>query len=288
MGQKHSGFNNKDKNDKLKNKLSNFEKKNDNDDNKKKKKTKINDDGSIKNLKEPIENYDLIIYCNSFKSLFQKNGWYYKYSDNYKNFIENSNNLKCDSFCNISILGESNVGKTFILDKITNGKLSNAILKKTHGLSVKYFSIENKQIKLSHYFLYETEENFEPFINENIKEKNELKLKEKFKEYSNDLKLSKLLINKYLLFVSNVIIIVIGNMTFSAQEQIINFKNLIINKYFYKIIIIHNLQYYDKLQNIEEYIENTLKKSIHNKLYKHKFINEYDNKYYYFYEKDYK
>ena len=27
MGQKHSGFNNKDKNDKLKNKLSNFEKK---------------------------------------------------------------------------------------------------------------------------------------------------------------------------------------------------------------------------------------------------------------------
>ena len=48
-------------------------------------------------------------------------------------------------------------------------------------------------------------------------------------------------------------------MTYSAQEQIINFKNLIINKYFYKIIIIHNLQYYDKLQNIEEYIENTLK-----------------------------
>jgi len=41
MGQKHSGFNNKGKNDKLKNKLSNFEKKNDNDDDKEKKKTKI-------------------------------------------------------------------------------------------------------------------------------------------------------------------------------------------------------------------------------------------------------
>ncbi len=40
----------------------------------------IEDDGSIKDLKEPIKYYDLIVYCNSFKRLFDKNGWYYKYS----------------------------------------------------------------------------------------------------------------------------------------------------------------------------------------------------------------
>ena len=284
MGQKYCGsINDKEEENKIKEKL--IEYINNYEDDSEIKRTEIEDDGTVKNLKDPIENYDFIIYCNSFKRLFQKNGWYYKYSENYKEFMEKKN-IENDSFCNIGILGESKTGKTFILNKITNGRLSNGISKKTLGLSIKYFSIENNQKKISHYFLFDTEGSFEPLNIKDLKNiKNKIKLNEKFKEYSNDLKLSKILINKYLLLNCNIIIVVIEQMTLSIQEEIINLKNLITKKNF-KIIIIHNLQFFDNLQSIDNY-KNNLKKSIYNELRENKFINDYEEKKNYFYEKDF-
>ena len=58
----------------------------------------IEDDGSIKDLKEPIKYYDLIVYCNSFKRLFDKNYWYYKYSQTYENLMKKLEEIKDDSF----------------------------------------------------------------------------------------------------------------------------------------------------------------------------------------------
>ena len=106
----------------------------------------IEDDGTVKGLKENIQYYDLIVYCNSFKRLFNKIGWYYKYSDKYKDLISNLETIKNDSFCSIGILGESNVGKTFILNKISkeeneDEKLPSGITKKTYGIRMSILSI---------------------------------------------------------------------------------------------------------------------------------------------------
>ena len=258
----------------------------------------IEDDGTVKGLKENIQYYDLIVYCNSFKRLFNKIGWYYKYSDKYQDLISNLETIKNDSFCSIGILGESNVGKTFILNKISkeeneDEKLPSGITKKTYGLSVKYFVKKNKQNKKSHFFLYDTEGSSEPLIEENKKEnniKNETKLIEKVEEYADDMKTSEYLLSKFIQSSSNIIIVVIGQLTLSAQELIYNIKYEVKKgKVYDKILIIHNLQNLYTLNDINNYIDNTLRKSVYNNVYKRKFISlDDDNKktseFYYFIE----
>ena len=251
----------------------------------------IEDDGSIKDLKEPIKYYDLIVYCNSFKRLFDKNGWYYKYSQTYENLMKKLEEIKNDSFCSIGILGESNVGKTFILNQISEENLPSGISKKTYGLSVKYFFRKNTQNKISHYYLYDTEGSSEPLIEENKKDiKNETKLIEKVEEYADDMKTSEYLLSKFIQYNSNIIIIVVGQLTLSAQELIYNIKYEIKKgKVYDKILIIHNLQNLYTLEDINNYIDNTLRKSVYNNLYKRKFIvldNEPNqkNEFYYFIE----
>ena len=258
----------------------------------------IEDDGTVKGLKENIQYYDLIVYCNSFKRLFNKIGWYYKYSDKYKDLILNLETIKNDSFCSIGILGESNVGKTFILNKISkeeneDEKLPSGITKKTYGLSVKYFEKMNKQKKKSHFFLYDTEGSSEPLIEENKKEnniKNETKLIEKVEEYADDMKTSEYLLSKFIQNNSNIIIVVIGQLTLTAQELIYNIKYEVKKgKVYEKIIILHNLQNLYTLKDINYYIDNTLRKSVYNNMYKRKFISLDDNdkktsEFYYFIE----
>ena len=244
----------------------------------------IEDDGSINNLKEPIQYYDLIVYCNSFERLFDKNGWYYKYSQRYENLMKKLEEIKDDSFCSIGVLGESKIGKTFILNQISGETLPSGISKKTYGLSVKYFSRRNNLNKISHFYLYDTKGNSEPLIDENKKDiKNESKLIEKI----DDIKTSEYLLYKFIQYYSNIIIIVVGQLTLSTQELIYNIKYER-GKIDGKILIIHNLQYLYTLKDINKYIDNTLRKSIYNNLIKRKFSildNENDNsEFYYFIE----
>ena len=199
--------------------------------------------------------------------------------------------IKDDSFCSIGILGESNVGKTFILNQISEENLPSGISKKTYGLSVKYFFRKNNQNKISHYYLYDTEGSSEPLIEENKKDiKNETKLIEKVEEYADDMKTSEYLLSKFIQYNSNIIIIVVGQITLSAQELIYNIKYEVKKgKVYDKILIIHNLQNLYTLEDINNYIDNTLRKSVYNNLYKRKFIdldNEINqkNKFYYFIE----
>jgi hypothetical protein len=204
--------------------------------------------------------------------------------------------IKDESFCSIGILGESNVGKTFILNQISNlnseENLPSGISKKTYGLSVKYFFRKNNQNKISHYYLYDTEGSSEPLIEENKKDiKNETKLIEKVEEYADDMKTSEYLLSKFIQYNSNIIIIVVGQLTLSAQELIYNIKYEIKKgKVYDKILIIHNLQNLYTLEDINNYIDNTLRKSVYNNLYKRKFIvldnepNQKKNDFYYFIE----
>jgi hypothetical protein len=85
---------------------------------------------------------------------------------------------------------------------------------------------------------------------------------------------SEYLLSKFIQYNSNIIIIVVGQLTLSAQELIYNIKYEVKKgKVYDKILIIHNLQNLYKLEDIKNYIDNTLRKSVYNNLYKRKFIN---------------
>ena len=107
------------------------------------------------------------------------------------------------------------------------------------------------------------------------------------------MKTSEYLLSKFIQYNSNIIIIVVGQLTLSAQELIYNIKYEIKKgKVYDKILIIHNLQNLYTLEDINNYIDNTLRKSVYNNLYKRKFIvldnedNELNQKndFYYFIE----
>ena len=83
------------------------------------------------------------------------------------------------------------------------------------------------------------------------------------------MKTSEYLFYKFIQYNSNIIIIVVGQLTLSAQELIYNIKYEIKKgKVYDKILIIHNLQNLYTLEDINNYIDNTLRKSVYNNLYK--------------------
>ena len=79
-------------------------------------------------IKENIKKmYDIIFACESIdKLLTPGKGWEYYYTDTYKNLIEDKKNEK---YSKIGFIGETNKGKTFILNQLTKNQLKWAIQK---------------------------------------------------------------------------------------------------------------------------------------------------------------
>ena len=142
-----------------------------------------------------------------------------------------ANNLKKKDEKNkrtIGVIGRSNVGKTFILNQLTNGKISKNQLNELNSINVKY--IDN--------IVYLEASSYDGINN----------------IYSNS-ELIKL-IQEFVITISNILIIVVDNYTLE-DLLILNIIKKIC--YWQKIIVIHNLYYFKELKNIEDYIKNFLK-----------------------------
>ena len=113
--------------------------------------------------------------------------------------------------------------------------------------------------------------------NENDKKRNI------FMEKSKEKLITELFLQKYIILNSDILILVVGILTYSEQKLINKIldeiKNLNINK---KIIIIHNLKELFTIEQVEDYIQNTLLKSVTFDLVERQII---DSKYT---KKDYK
>ena len=237
---------------------------------------KIEDDGSISNLTEKLTLYDLIIYCNSLEKI-KNNGWYYRMSEDFEK-------RKKEKVTCIGIIGDANAGKSYILNKLTN--LGNTekyagIDIKTEGLSCKYHQFPNDK---NWYLLFDTEGNSEPLI-KNEKEQQYKNLQEEIQfvsEKAEDMKKSEKFLSKFIINNSHIIIYVINTLTLESQQTVFDIK-FEANKFY----VIHNLiHFYDK-KSIENYIDDTLRKSIPNNLKKipySEFDDEENNGYYYFIE----
>ena len=257
--------------------------------------------------------YDVIIKINLLNELLI-DGWEICYSK--ENYEQNKDKLLIP----ISVIGESNRGKSYLLGRICNIDLPAGFNEKTEGISVKYLLIDKyncalidsaggqtpivKDDKNNLYFkkflkdilineeekkLDEKKDNkreIEKKIEEikktdydlkEIKTKNENLFDRCLKKIISDKTITEQFIKDFVLNKSRIIIIVVGQLTISEQLLINNIKEINRNNNeTEEIIIIHNLLNFVKKKQVEDYINDVLKKSIYFNL-EERNITEIDN-----------
>ena len=93
--------------------------------------------------------------------------------------------------------------------------------------------------------------------NNNNDNKNENKgINEEIEEYARDKLLSENFLQKFIIDKSNVLLVVVGNMTLSEQKLLTRIKSQANQQ----IIVIHNLQNFTLIEQVKKYIKNTLLK----------------------------
>ena len=197
------------------------------------------------------KNYDVVIDINSIMKLNE--GWQIKYNgkdiESIRKMIESNNK----SF--ISILGHSNRGKTYILQKITQQKLHPGFEITTKGISIKAFG--------QNAILLDTVGNNAPLLveDQNNDPRNEIDF---FQKKLNEINLCQIITNyivqTFVIQHADILICVVGMLTSSEQQFLNKIKKNCYGKK--QLIVIHNLIHFYEREEIENYIETVLKKSI--------------------------
>ena len=161
----------------------------------------------------------------------------------------------------IEVVGNGNRGKSFILSKLTNFKVPSSI--KTEGISIKYPDMktkDGKRIIIIDSLGFETtllelfDCKLDSLSNQDAKE-----AKTKINDLAKDRAILEVFILKYLLEYSDIFIVVVGQLTDSEQQLLLKIKIENTKK---KIFIVHNLLNLETKQQVTDYIDNVLKKSL--------------------------
>jgi hypothetical protein len=215
---------------------------------------KINDQ---KNNKSDF--YDVVIDIKSIKDITK--GWEVKMNERGR---QNYEKFKKEDVIKIGVIGNANKGKSFLLSKIFKLKLPSGTSIRTEGLSIKYPEInenyKNKNIALLDSAGLET-----PVLKEEDEKIDNLK--DFFKEKSREKLITEYFLQNYIIYNSDILIIVVGPLTYSEQKLLNKIKTeLQKNKINKTLFIIHNLKTYTTKAQVEEYIESFLLKSVTFKL----------------------
>ena len=198
------------------------------------------------------DKYDIIIDINSIRKLNE--GWQIQYNGSEDEKVELEKMIKSDNKRFISILGHSNRGKTYILQKISGEKLMPGYEITTKGISIKRFGKSS--------FLLDTVGTNAPLLVDDPKK--DPRDDVDFSNKVNDINLCQIITNyivqTFVIQNADILICVVGMLTSSEQQFLNKIKKNCSGKK--RLIVIHNLIHcYDK-NEVEEYINNTLKKSI--------------------------
>ena len=258
--------------------------------------------------------YDVVINITSVKNISQ--GWVIEMSEKGE---KNFNKYKNQDLLRLGVIGNSNKGKSFILSRISKIELASGYYINTKGLSIKYPELDeytnrkivlldsagletpvlndstddknNQNNKQNEYLSYDGDANDKSFNgkypeidtkkdnkNENLQEND--KKRNIFMEKSKEKLITELFLQKYIILNSDILILVVGILTYSEQKLINKIldeiKNLNVNK---KIFIIHNLKELFTKEQVEDYINKTLLKSVTFKLVERQNIDTEYTKY---------
>ena len=207
--------------------------------------------------KKFIDFYDIILKINSIRDVL--NGWKIEFSEKGKEYYEK---MKVNNFLKIGVAGAGNKGKSFLLQKLANIDLPTGTSIKTEGLSIRCpdMESENQNIILLDSagsetpLLEDSNFDFNKYIN------NPKELKEQLDNLARDKSLTENFLQNIIINESNMLLIVVGNLTYQEQKLINKIKEETQNKN-QSLYVIHNLQTFVEKSQVEKYIENTLKKS---------------------------
>jgi len=195
--------------------------------------------------------YDVIIDIKSVKDI--NHGWEIKMNEKGE---KNYNLYKEKEIIKIGVIGNANKGKSYILSKISKIELPSGTSIRTEGLSIKYPELElfkDRKIALLDSAGLET-----PVLKEDA----ELMDKELFKEKSREKLITELFLQNYIIHNSDILMLVVGILTYSEQKLLNRIKTEIqrakLNKPLY---IIHNLKTFVENKQVEDYVNNYLLKS---------------------------
>ena len=200
------------------------------------------------------EFYDIIINIRSIKQV--NKGWDIKMNEKGKLRFEEYKNKPS---LIIGMIGNSNKGKSFLLSKISKIDLPNGTNIRTEGLSIKYPELE--KYKNRKIVLLDSEGLESPFLFEYYEKRNELNddmLKEKAKEKL----VTEYFLQNFIMDSSDIIIAVVGLLTFQEQKFLNKIKSQISKlKYRKTLFVVHNLMTLTTVEQVQKYINNTLMNS---------------------------
>lgn len=213
-------------------------------------------------LDQNLENfspYDIVIHIDSFHSI----NWKIEYKMNEENKMKYCSK-DIPSQIVVGVLGRENVGKTYLMSKLSGVNLPTGHNLQTKGLSIKYSSKENIITTcLDSAGIHAPVYYFDEAVNQKYikgdKKFESLDLNEKESkrlEMINDKKLTETFIEDFILNSANVILIVVGQLT--QDDQTITERVKREYQFKKKIIIIHNFTFL----TTEEAIKSRIKKDI--------------------------
>ena len=168
----------------------------------------------------------------------------------------------------IGVIGQGNRGKSFILSKVANFELPTGHNIITKGVSVKYIDFNETQ----RFILLDSAGSSTPLLETtNFSLDMDLTPEEARKKVNaicRDKTQSEIFLQNFVIEQSNIIIAVIGQMTYSEQKMLNR-----IRKYGKKtLFVVHNLMNFETKEQVESYIDDTLKNLISCDLREQNFV----------------
>jgi len=190
--------------------------------------------------------YNMIIKVDSMDQL-TKEGW--KIINKVK-----ENKVDLDKRVSIiSVLGNKNAGKSFILHLLTGKNIPNGYTVTTEGLS--FILPEEGDNRGDNHILIDTAGTESPLL---LEKRTKMTI-DSINKMAKDRLITDYFLQKFILEKSDIFICVVDNLTLTDQK----FINRIVNNYTNKtIFIIHNLKTFIEKNQVENYINNTLRQSL--------------------------
>ena len=168
----------------------------------------------------------------------------------------------------IGVIGQGNRGKSFLLSKVADFELPAGHNIVTKGISVKYIDFSDIQ----RFILLDSAGSSTPLVETtNFSLDMDLSPEEARKKVNaicRDKTQSEIFLQNFVIKHSNIIIAVVGQMTYSEQKML----NRIKREQNKELFVVHNLMNFETVDQVDNYIEETLKRLISSELKEQTFV----------------